>query len=114
MKLQKTNVVDQKKFNADFDKNDLAKTKINKLDKSFEKDIEKIILPHQQSVENIIINIRDLIFILIDMLENQKNPIPFILASDSRIFICSLFLIIFGTLMLLLSALMKSPNEQFK
>jgi len=114
MKLEKTNVVDKKKFNASFEKNDLAKIKINKLNKSFEKDIEKIILPHQQSVENIIINIRDFIFILIDMLENQRNPIPFILASDSRIFICSLFLIIFGTLMLLLSSLMKSPNEQFK
>jgi hypothetical protein len=29
MKLQKTNVVDQKKFNADFEKNDLANKRTN-------------------------------------------------------------------------------------
>ena len=112
MKLTKTNSFNQKKFNTDFENNDLNINKSNKLNKSFEGDIEKIILlPHQQSIENIIINIRDLIFVLFDMLENKKNPIPFLLSSDTRIFTFSLFLIIFGTLILLLSSLMMSPSN---
>jgi len=114
MDLTKNNVSNQKKFNSDFDKNDIDINKNINLNKSFRGDIEKIILmPHQQTVENIIINIRDLIFIIIDMLENQKNPLPFILSSDTRIFSFSLFLIIFGTLMLLLASLMQSPKNDY-
>jgi hypothetical protein len=113
MELTKSNTFNQKQFNLDFDKNDLVINKNIILNKNFNNDIEKIILPHQQTVENIIINIRDLIFIIIDMLENQKNPLPFILSSDSRIFSFSLFLIIFGTLMLLLASLMKSPKNDY-
>lgn len=113
MQIQKNNTFDVKKFNDEFEKNDVINLKKSKINKSLKTDVEKIILPHQQSIEYIIINIRDFIFLLIDMIENQKNPIPFILASDSRIFICSLFLIIFGSLLLLLSSLMKSPIESF-
>jgi ABC-type polysaccharide/polyol phosphate export permease len=107
MELQKTNSFNQKQFNNDFEKNE---NKILNKNLTYNNDIEKIILPHQQTVENIIINIRDMIFIIIDMLENQRNPIPFILASDSRIFICSLMLIIFGTLLLILGTLLQSPK----
>jgi hypothetical protein len=113
MELTKNNTLNQKQFNLDFDKNDIVINKNINLNKSFKKDTEKVILPHQQTVENIIINIRDMIFIIIDMLENQKNPLPFILSSDRRIFTFSLFLIIFGTLMLLLSSLMKSPKNDY-
>ena len=113
MELTKSNVFNQKQFNSDFEKNDLIINKNNNINKSFKNNIEKIILPHQETVENIIINIRDLIFIIIDMLENQINPLPFILSSDTRIFTFSLFLIIFGTLMLLLSSLMKSPENNY-
>ena len=114
MDLTKNNVFNQKQFNSDFEKNDIDINKKTNLDKSFKSDVEKIILlPHQQTVENIIINIRDLFFIIIDMLENQKNPLPFILSSDTRIFTFSLFLIIFGTLMLLLASLMKSPKDEY-
>ena len=114
MDLTKNNTFNPKQFNTDFEKNDLDINKNIKLNKSFRGDIEKIVLlPHQQTVENIIINIRDLFFIIIDMLENQKNPLPFILSSDTRIFTFSLFLIIFGTLMLLLASLMKSPTNDY-
>ncbi len=107
MKLQKTNSFNQKQFNNDFEKNE---NKILNKNLTYNNDTEKIILPHQQTVEKIIINIRDMIFIIIDMLEKQRNPIPFILASDSRIFICSLMLIIFGTLLLILGTLLQSPK----
>jgi hypothetical protein len=82
MELTKTNGFNQKQFNSDFEKNDLIINKNNNINKNFKNNIEKIILPHQETVENIIINIRDLIFIIIDMLENQINPLPFILSSD--------------------------------
>ena len=112
MDLTKKNTNNQKQFNLDFEKNDLNlnKNKNNKSDnKSDNKQPIKIkILPHQQTVENIMINIKDLIFTIIDMLENKENPLPFILSDDNNIFSCSLFLIIFGSLMLLLSSLLKS------
>ena len=107
MELRKTNSFNQKQFNNDFEKNN---NKILNKNITNYNDIEKITLPHQQTVENIIINIRDMIFIIIDMLEKQRNPIPFILASDSRIFICSLMLIIFGTLLLILGTILQSPK----
>lgn len=109
MKLTKDNSFNIKQFNSDFQEKDNLETRTksdmyndshNKLD---------ILLPHQQSVESIILDIRDIIFLMIEKIENKQNPLPFIFSSDKRIFIFSLFLIIFGTLMLLLSSLMKSP-----
>ena len=111
MKLTKENSFNKQQFNTDFENKDKLNT-LNKTDtyNKLESHTEKIkLLPHQQSIEYIILNIRDMIFLIIEKLENQQNPIPFILSSDGRIFIFSLFLIIFGTLMLLLSSLMKSP-----
>ena len=105
-----------KKFNNEFEKKYLIQSKnINKYYINNEDNKEKLILllPHQQNIEYIILNIRDMIFIIIQMLEDQKNPLPYILSSDKRIFTFSLFLIIFGTIMLLLSSLMKSSSNNF-
>ncbi len=110
MELKKTNSFNRKEFNNNFEINDKIINKNKILNKNLSYDTEKIILPHKQTVENIIINIRDLVFFILNMLENQKNPIPFILASDSRIFICSLMLIIFGTLLLILGTILQSPK----
>ena len=109
----KNNTLNQKKFNKDFEFNDMLLNKTKLSNSNLNIDNEILVLPHQQTVENIIISIRDLFYIILDMLENKQNPIPFILASDSRIFSFSLFLIISGSLLLLLSSLMKSPNESF-
>jgi len=76
-----------------------------------EKDVEIIVLPHKEPVENIILNIRDLFFQILNIIEQKENPIPFIFSSDKRQFSFSLFLIIFGTLLLLLSSLMKSSYD---
>lgn len=110
MKSEKNNTFNQKQFNNNFEQNDNIINKTKRLNKNLAYDVEKIISPHQQTVENIIINVRDMIFIIIDMLESQKNPIPFILSSDSRIFTCSLMLIIFGTLLLILGTILQSPK----
>ena len=69
------------------------------------------ILPHKQPIEDVIINIRDVFFQTLNLIEDKQNPIPYIYSSDKRQFSFSLFLIIFGTLLLLLSSLMKSPEK---
>ena len=111
MKLTKKNYVDQNQFNKKFQQNN--KKKQQTVDTVLPSQQNIILLPHKQNIEYIILNIRDMIFIIIEMLENQKNPIPYIFSSDRRIFIFSLLLIIFGTLMLLLASLMKSPNNNY-
>ena len=77
---------------------------------NFDQDIITI-LPHKQPIEDIIIGIRDLFFIILDKLENKENPLPFIFASEQRQFCFSLFLIIFGALLLFLATLMVSPTN---
>lgn len=109
------NAVDIIKFNKEFKEKDLKEKQdtLKNIDLENNNDIEINILPHQQSVEDIIIGIRDLFFLVLELLENGKNPLPIIYGSELRQFYFSLFLIIFGTLLLFLSSLMKSPNEKF-
>lgn len=94
-------------FNTKFEKQDKENIKSNNLNINLKNQDNDIILPpHKQPIENIIIDIRNLFFQVLDILENGENPLPFIFVSDKRVFSFSLFLIIFGTLLLLLSSLM--------
>jgi hypothetical protein len=68
--------------------------------------------PHKQPIEDVIIDIRDVFFQTLNLIEDKQNPIPYIYSSNKRQFSFSLFLIIFGTLLLLLSSLMKSPSDK--
>lgn len=63
-------------------------------------------MPHKKSLEIIIINIREMIYILLQKLIKKENPILYINSSPDRFFTCSIILIILGTLLLLLSGLM--------
>jgi len=112
--MQKNNTFNPVKFNNEFSSNEAIELKnINKaIDLEIDQDIiTNQILPHKQPVEDIIIGIRDLFFIILDKLENKENPLPFIFASEQRQFCFSLFLIIFGTLLLFLATLMVSPTN---
>jgi hypothetical protein len=100
---------DPTNFNKNFESKDIIKVNIN--EKNTYEDNILIKLPHKEPIENIILDIRDLFFQILNLLEEKQNPIPFIFSSDRRQFAFSLFLIIFGTLLLLLSSLMKSPYE---
>jgi hypothetical protein len=74
-----------------------------------EEDMEyQDLLPHKQPIEFIILNIRELFFQILNLIEDNQNPIPYIFTSEKRQFSFALFLIIFGTLLLLLSSLMVS------
>jgi hypothetical protein len=97
---------DPTNFNKNFEENEKKQNKLIAVEKQ---DVQFVILPHKEPVENIIINTRELFFQILDMLESGENPLPFIFASDKRQFSFSIFLIIFGTLLLLLSTLMVSP-----
>jgi hypothetical protein len=104
-KTNRSGNFDPTNFNSNFIKNDKPLIKSqdqNKIDKDI------IILPHKQPLEKIIIDIRDLIFKILEKLEGKENPIPFIFANEERKFYFSVLLILFGSLFLLLSTLMKS------
>ena len=69
---------------------------------------ERIKLPHERSLSNIIIDIRRLFFKTLEMLIDKKNPIKYIFSTERRQFALAVFLIIIGTLLLLLSNLFRS------
>jgi hypothetical protein len=65
-------------------------------------------LPHLKSIDIIIINLREMIHIILQNIIKKENPIPYINSTPDRFFTCSILLIIIGTLLLLLSNLMKN------
>lgn len=103
---------DQRQFNDKFIKQDDRIEQEQKLTKSDDMvrphEIIQTILPHQKPVEDVIVNIRELFYKSIEMLIDKQNPLEYIFASPDRHFAFATFLIIIGTLLLLLSNLMKS------
>lgn len=102
---------DPTNFNKNFEDNEMKNKNINNKNNMPEIGVQYDLLPHKQPIENVIIDIRDVFFQSLNLIEERQNPIPYIYSSNKRQFSFSLFLIIFGTLLLLLSSLMKSPNE---
>ena len=93
-------------FNKDFLEKDKINLGSNEVDYGYS--IENNYLPHQQPINVIINNVRELFFIVLEMVIDKKNPLPYIFASETRKFSFAVFLILFGTLFLLLATLMKS------
>ncbi len=103
---------DPTNFNKNFELNEDKKIKEKNYIISPEKGVQYDLPPHKQPIEEVILDIRDTFFQVLNLMEEKQNPIPYIYSSKKRQFSFSLFLIIFGTLLLLLSSLMKSPNEK--
>jgi hypothetical protein len=105
---------DPTNFNKNFELNEQknSKEKKKKIEVTTDIGVQYELLPHKQPIENLILDIRDTFFQVLNLVEDKQNPIPYIYSSSKRQFSFSLFLIIFGTLLLLLSSLMKSPNEK--
>ena len=95
------NKFDINQFNKKFDDND----KIIEQEKKFMKSDEIIEnkLPHEKSIEDIIISIKDVFYKIIELLFNGKNPMEYIFSTPDRHFAFSLLLIIIGALLLLFS-----------
>lgn len=107
---------DQKKFNVQFEDNDLEIAKTthisNSEDMNHYDEISDKLFPHQKPVEDIIINIREMFYKSLEMLIDKQNPIPYILSSPDRQFSFAILLIVLGSLMLLFSNLMISSEEK--
>jgi hypothetical protein len=103
---------DPTNFNKSFELNEQKKLREKNNIIVPEKGVQYDLPPHKQPIENVILDIRDTFFQVLNLVEDKQNPIPYIYSSKKRQFSFSLFLIIFGTLLLLLSSLMKSPNEK--
>jgi hypothetical protein len=106
---------DQKNFNKNFEDNEAnlqKESKLNKSDDMFQKHqiIDKK-LPHNKPIEDIIINIREMFYKILEMLIDKQNPIPYILSSYDRHFAFAILLIVIGALLLLFSNLMISDNK---
>ena len=102
-------------FNKKFDENEKKIKEEYVINKSDDiKRNDEIIydkLPHKKPIEDIIIDIRDLIYKIMDMLIDKENPVPYIFSSPDREFAFIIFVIIIGTLLLLFSNLMMSPSN---
>jgi hypothetical protein len=102
-----------KDFNSKFNDNEQNIHKDNIININLNNKDETIVykLPHKRPVEDIIISIRELFYIVLEMLLNKQNPIPFIFSTPDRHFAFAILLIINGTLLLLFSTLMMSSND---
>lgn len=109
------NKFDLGQFNKTFDENEKkieTDTKLN-LSNDMRKSDEIINknLPHKKPVEDVIINMRDMFYVILEMLIDKKNPIQYIFSSPDRHFAFACLLIIIGTLLILFSNLMMSSSR---
>ena len=107
------NQFDGQDINKIFEKNENNKEQEMKLQFNLDKETDEIqytLLPHQRSMEEIIISIRELFFKVLEMLIDKEYPIPYIYSSEIRQFSFALFLIIIGFTLLLLSSVMKNAD----
>lgn len=118
---------DGRNYNKQFNKINEAISKkfeenANKIRKEFKQDTSgdmiiqddiksDVLLPHQRSIEDILIITRETFFHTLELLSRKKNPIPYITGSPDRFFALALTMIVLGTVFLLLSNLMKSKDE---
>ena len=110
------NKFDLGQFNKSFDENEGKIDQSNRLNSSQDmgKSDESIStkLPHKKPVEDLIVSMRNLFYLILEMLLDKQNPIPFIFSSPDRHFAFAVLLIIIGTMLLLFSNLMMSPSNE--
>jgi len=101
-------------INTGFEKKDISDLAKKRVDKDLKKmndiKIERR-LPHQLSIGEIIVNMRDLFFHVMELLIDKKNPIPYIFSSETRQFTFSILLVLIGTILLLFSNVMISTKN---
>jgi hypothetical protein len=94
--------------NFDTEEKDNQQKAILQKNLDFRKDeINLNIRPHQRTIEEIVMGMREVFFKILEMLIDKENPIPYIFSSEYRQFDFTLFLIIIGSLLLLFSNIMK-------
>ncbi len=107
---------DQKDFNKKFEQNERIIEEERKYDNSQDTkqkhEILNLKLPHKKPVEDVVINIRELFYKILEMLIDKQNPIPYIFATPDRHFAFAILLILLGACLLLFSNLMISSEKE--
>ena len=62
------------------------------------------------SLGNIILELREMFFVILELISKKTNPTSYVFSSPKRKYIFGIFLIVFGCLLLLLSTLMMEKN----
>jgi len=92
-------------FNKNFEKSDLM-TKQMEQQNVINKEIEQNVINkeiEQKKSENLIINIKNLFFEVLELLLDFKNPIPHILENEKKEFAFGIIILLSGILLLFLS-----------
>ena len=102
-------------FNLNFKKkvdSEISETKYenDEFNKKTDDMLSKKIDVMDTSFGDIIIELRNMFFIILEQVSLNKNPFPFIFSTNKRKYVFSIFLIVFGCLLLLLSSLMMEKN----
>ena len=87
--------------------NDREKQVIANLKKEVEKQVEEEKkLPHKRNIEDIIIDVREMCFKLIEFVNDKKNPIEYILSNERNQFSFCVIVVLIGIILLLVSNLL--------
>ena len=99
-------------INKMFEENDKKIEEERKFEISDDNDrVDEIVdknLPHKKPVEDVILNIRELIHKIIELILNFKNPLPYIFSTPDRQFAFTVLIIVVGVIFLFLSNILKS------
>jgi hypothetical protein len=94
------------KFNNDFeeqqkiaDEDNKIETKLNQIND----DIQTEVLPHERPLGDIMINVRELIYVIIFSITSFKNPVTYVLSNPDRQFALTIFLVVLGSILLFVS-----------
>lgn len=101
-------------FNKYFEKKDLIskqRQELNLINKEIEQNIinQEIIQKKSDNLfffEDLVINIKNLFFEILELLLGFKNPIPYILENEKREFEFAIMILLIGILLLFLSNLL--------
>ena len=87
--------------------NDREKQVIANLKKEVEKQVEEEKkLPHKRNIEDIIIDVREMCFKLIEFANDKKSPIEYILSNERNQFSFCVIVVLIGIILLLFSNLL--------
>lgn len=93
---------DIKQFNKQFEMNDRKK----KNDPDYYDEISDKLLPHNKTIEDIIINISEIFYKTMDLLIDGQNPLPYLISTPDRFFASSIILLSIGILLLLINLML--------
>lgn len=102
--LEKNLKFNSTNFNKEFEENSEKESKKLFIQDIKDDEIEKEIL--DLTLQDIIIELRNMFYIILEYISKKMNPLPYIFESRKRKYVFGIFMILFGSLLLMLSSLM--------